>query len=55
MQGSMNWVENHWGHLPPGLPVRINDAVHVLHACQKKSRPGIATLQPDVKSLKSVI
>ena len=39
--------------------VRINDAVHVLHAFQKKSRSGIATPQPDVelieKRLKAVL
>jgi phage-related protein len=39
--------------------VRINDAVHVLHAFQKKSKSGIATPQPDVelieKRLKSVL
>jgi phage-related protein len=29
--------------------VRIGDAVHVLHAVQKKSKSGIATPQPDVE------
>lgn len=29
--------------------VRLADAVHVLHAFQKKSKSGIATPQPDVK------
>ncbi len=29
--------------------VQIGDAVHVLHAFQKKSRSGISTPQPDVK------
>ena len=29
--------------------VRIGDAVHVLHAFQKKSKSGIATPQPDVE------
>lgn len=28
--------------------VRIGDAVHVLHAFQKKSKSGIATPQPDI-------
>lgn len=39
--------------------VRVGDAVHVLHAFQKKSRSGIATPQPDVelieKRLKAVL
>jgi phage-related protein len=39
--------------------VRVGDAVHVLHAFQKKSRLGIATPQPDValieKRLKAVL
>lgn len=39
--------------------VRIADAVHVLHAFQKKSRSGIATPRPDVelieKRLKAVL
>lgn len=39
--------------------VQIDDAVHVLHAFQKKSRSGIATPQPDValieKRLKAVL
>lgn len=29
--------------------VRVGDAVHVLHAFQKKSRSGISTPQPDVE------
>jgi phage-related protein len=29
--------------------VRFGDAVHVLHAFQKKSKSGIATPQPDVE------
>ncbi|MED5603502.1 type II toxin-antitoxin system RelE/ParE family toxin [Alloalcanivorax sp.] len=29
--------------------VRVGDAVHVLHAFQKKSKSGIATPRPDVK------
>lgn len=39
--------------------IRIGDAVHVLHAFQKKSKSGIATPQPDVelieKRLKAVL
>lgn len=39
--------------------VQVGDAVHVLHAFQKKSRTGIATPQPDVelirKRLKTVL
>ncbi|MDL5364200.1 type II toxin-antitoxin system RelE/ParE family toxin [Xanthomonas sp. NCPPB 2654] len=29
--------------------VKMGDAVHVLHAFQKKSKSGVATPQPDVK------
>lgn len=39
--------------------VRVGDAVHVLHAFQKKSKSGKATPQPDVelmeKRLKAVL
>ena len=39
--------------------VKMSDAVHVLHAFQKKSKSGIATPQPDVelieKRLKAVL
>ena len=39
--------------------VQVADAVHVLHAFQKKSKTGIATPQPDVevvdKRLKAVL
>lgn len=39
--------------------VRMGDAVHVLHAFQKKSKSGIATPRPDVelieKRLKAVL
>ena len=39
--------------------VRVADAVHVLHAFQKKSKSGVATPQPDVdlveKRLKAVL
>ena len=53
------------GGRPPGdtfravYTVRVGDAVHVLHAFQKKSKSGIATPQPDVelieKRLKAVL
>lgn len=29
--------------------VRVGDAVHVLHAFQKKSKSGVATPQPDIE------
>ena len=39
--------------------VRVGDAIHVLHAFQKKSKSGISTPQPDVnlieKRLKAVL
>lgn len=39
--------------------VKMGDAVHALHAFQKKSKPGIATPQPDAelieKRLKAVL
>lgn len=39
--------------------MKVGDAVHVLHAFQKKSKSGIATPQPDVdlieKRLKAVL
>ncbi|MGS1005645.1 type II toxin-antitoxin system RelE/ParE family toxin [Achromobacter anxifer] len=39
--------------------VRVGEAVHVLHAFQKKSKSGIATPQPDIariqKRLKAVL
>lgn len=39
--------------------VHVGDAVHVLHAFQKKSKSGIATPQPDIdlveKRLKAVL
>jgi phage-related protein len=45
--------------LIPEQTVRIGDAVHVLHAFQKKSKSGIATPRPDVelieKRLKAVL
>ncbi len=39
--------------------VRVGDAIHVLHAFQKKSKSGIATPQPDIdlieRRLKAVL
>lgn len=46
-------------YIPAVYTVRIGEAVHVLHAFQKKSKSGIATPQPDVdlieKRLKTVL
>jgi phage-related protein len=58
--GVYELVEDHRGDTFRAVyTVRINDAVHVLHAFQKKSRSGIATPQPDVelieKRLKAVL
>ena len=35
-------------HVSRGLVVRLGDAVHVLHAFQKKSKTGIATPKPEI-------
>lgn len=53
-------VEDHRGDTFRALyAVRVGDAVHVLHAFQKKSKSGIATPQPDVdlieRRLKAVL
>lgn len=58
--GIYELVEDHRGDAFRAVySVRIGDAVHVLHAFQKKSRSGIATPQPDVdlieRRLKSVL
>ncbi len=43
-------VEDHRGDTFRAVyTVRVGDAVHVLHAFQKKSKSGIATPRPDVK------
>jgi phage-related protein len=43
-------VEDHRGDTFRAVyTVRIRDAVHVLHAFQKKSKSGIATPHPDVE------
>jgi phage-related protein len=62
--GGMPDSVKHWKGLGPGVyelvgdhrgdafravyTVRLGDAVHVLHAFQKKSKSGIATPRPDV-------
>lgn len=53
-------VEDHRGDTFRAVyTVRVGDAVHVLHAFQKKSKSGIATPQPDValieKRLKAML
>lgn len=58
--GVYELVEDHRGGTFRAIyTVRVGDAVHVLHAFQKKSKSGIATPQPDVelieKRLKSVL
>ena len=58
--GVYELVEDHRGDAFRAVyTVRVGDAVHVLHAFQKKSKSGIATPQPDVdlieKRLKAVL
>lgn len=58
--GVYELVEDHRGDTFRAVyTVRIGDAVHVLHAFQKKFKSGIATPQPDVdlveKRLKAVL
>lgn len=58
--GVYELVEDHRGDTFRAVyTVRLGDAVHVLHAFQKKSKSGIATPQPDVelieKRLKAVL
>jgi phage-related protein len=58
--GVYELVEGHHGDTFRAVyTVRIGDAVHVLHAFQKKSKSGIATPRPDVelieKRLKAVL
>ena len=58
--GVYELVEDHRGDTFRAIyTVRIGDAVHVLHAFQKKSTSGIATPQPAVelieKRLKAVL
>lgn len=58
--GVYELVEDHRGDTFRAVyTVRVGDAVHVLHAFQKKSKSGISTPQPDVqlieKRLKAVL
>lgn len=58
--GVYELVEDHRGDTFRAVyVVRVADAVHVLHAFQKKSKAGVATPQPDVdlieKRLKAVL
>ncbi len=58
--GVYELVEDHRGDTFRAVyVVRVADAVHVLHAFQKKSKSGVATPQPDVdvieKRLKAVL
>jgi phage-related protein len=48
--GVYELIEDHRGDTFRAVyTVRIGDAVHVLHAFQKKSKTGIATPRPDVE------
>lgn len=48
--GVYELVEDHHGNIFRAVyTVRIGEAVHVLHAFQKKSKSGIATPRPDVE------
>lgn len=58
--GVYELVEDHRGDTFRAVyTVRVGDAIHVLHAFQKKSKSGISTPQPDVdlieKRLKTVL
>lgn len=58
--GVYELVEDHRGDTFRAVyTVKVGDAVHVLHAFQKKSKSGIATPQPEVelieKRLKAVL
>ena len=58
--GVYELVEDHRGDTFRAVyTVRVGDAIHVLHAFQKKSKSGISTPQPDVnlieKRLKAVL
>ena len=47
-------VEDHRGDTFRAVyTVRVGDAVHVLHAFQKKSKSGIATPKPDVELIEN--
>ena len=58
--GVYELVEDHRGDAFRAVyTVRVGEAIHVLHAFQKKSKSGISTPQPDVdlidKRLKAVL
>ena len=58
--GVYELVEDHRGDTFRAVyTVRVGDAIHVLHAFQKKSKSGISTPQPDVhligRRLKAVL
>jgi phage-related protein len=58
--GIFELVDDHRGDMFRAVyTVRIGDAIHVLHAFQKKSRSGVATPQRDIelveKRLKAVL
>ncbi len=58
--GVYELVEDHRGDTFRAVyTVRVGEAIHVLHAFQKKSKSGISTPQPDVnlieKRLKAVL
>ena len=58
--GVYELVEDHRGDTFRAVyTVRVGDAIHVLHAFQKKSKSGIGTPQPDVdligRRLKAVL
>jgi phage-related protein len=51
--GVYELVEDHRGDAFRAVySVRLGDAVHVLHAFQKKSKSGIATPRPDVELIR---
>jgi phage-related protein len=50
--GVFELVDDHRGDTFRAVyTVRIGDAIHVLHAFQKKSKSGIATPQPDIETI----
>lgn len=51
--GVYELVEDHWGDTFRSVyVVRIGEAVHVLHAFQKKSKTGIATPRADAELIR---
>ncbi len=55
-RGHTNWWRTTGATLGGAVyTVRVGDAVHVLHAFQKKSKSGIATPQPDVELVERAI